>query len=374
MKTKVLFGAVAAVLCFQVNQTQAQKKSKPQSYFATDSTLVVGAKVIASSRASNSEFIKIEDKGKITTYSALQITQYGLSDGTVYESYKIHSDNEEKTVFLERLVSGKITLYRYVDREHRTYYIRKDSTDLQELQKDMGALKFASQDCEFMADAIRLASYTPQSLQKLASRYDKCESKPFPYAKVGILAGFRQMSLQQPSGYDNSLLNDNPFPSSGSLAIGVFADLPIFMSEFSFHPEVFYTMYKVAASSYTTQAEVDALVSLSTLHVPLLFRYTVPTLTWRPFFDAGPYFSYNLKNSSDIYYATTNNNTVTIEKPLQDKLVSDYIVGYSAGAGLQRKLNYKKTVSAELRYTRAAGQDNTSLTQKAIELIVGFTF
>ncbi len=369
-KTIVLLFTIA--LCFQFKYAYPQKVA---DYIATDSSISTGIKLIPSSPKLNSQYIKVKVKDGEVMYTPDQITRYGLRDGTVYEAEKIQVDGEERKLFLERLVEGKITLYRYVGQKYKTYFIRKDSSDLQEVHRDMESLKLLSQDCEFVADAIRVASYNnKESIRRLVSQYNKCQRKPFPYKKVGILTGVKRISLIQPSNSSNTLVNDVSFPTSSLPIIGLYGDFPLFMSEFSFHPELFFTRYNVTAKGRSSQTDVDVLVSLSSLHVPVLIRYTVPTPVWRLFFNAGPYFSYNLENSSDIYYATLSNNTVTIERPVQKKLGSDYMVGYSGGLGLQRNLNFRKTISAEVRYTRAIGPDDTTLTQKGLDLIVGFTF
>jgi len=368
---KPVWALVACILCLHVKFAYSQKSD----YLATDSSIMVGIKFEPSTPRFNSQYIKLKSKNGGTVYHPEQVREYGFKDGTVYETRKIVIENEERKVFLERLVKGNITLFRYVDSSRRNfYYLEKDSSDLQELGKDLEALKAISQDCEFIADPIRLASYSKGSLRKLVTQYNKCENKPFPFKKIGILAGWRSMSLTQPSGLKNSAIKDVSIPSSSSPVIGFFADIPIDMSQFSLHPELFYTGIKFAANSNTSQSDLDVLISLNTLQMPVLVRYTVPTPSWRVFANAGPYFSYNLKNSSDVYYAQTTGNTVTIERPIQEKLVADFMLGYSAGVGLQRQLNYRKTLSAECRFTWAAGSQSSTLIQKGIDLVFGFTF
>jgi hypothetical protein len=238
----------------------------------------------------------------------------------------------------------------------------------------MESLKNQSQDCESMADAIKLAPFTKLGLRKLADRYNKCEQTPVPYIKYGIFAGYRQMKLVQPSSFGYTIIQDLSIPSSGSPLIGIFADFPIQLTEFSVHPELSFSSNNFSANSHTAQSDVDLLVSLHTLQLPLLARYTFPTPTWRLFVNAGPYFSYNIENSSQLYQSNISDNTITIFKATHDKLVADFLIGYSAGIGIQRNLGLRKTMFAEMRYTRAGSTDNTSLIQSAVDLIVGFTF
>ena len=363
---------VAGILCLHVKYTHAQKQ---QDYIATDSSLSAGVNLERNTPRFNSQYIILKVKGGETKYTPEQIKEFGFRDGTVYESKKIVIDNEERKVFLERLATGNITLYRYVGRNQRAYYIKKDSSDLQELYRDLGAIKTLSQDCEFMTDAIRVAAYTHESLRKLVSHYNTCAKKPFPYTKIGILAGWRNMSLTQSSKSTNSYLEDVSIPSSGSPVIGIFGDLPLSMSEFSLHPEILYTWNNFASNTHTAQSDIDVLINLKTLQMPILFRYTVPTLNWRLFVDAGPSLTYNLENSSDIYYSKTIGNTVSIERPAQEKLLADFTFGYAAGVGLQRQLNYRKTLSAEVRYSSSViTAEDAVLVQKGIDLVIGFTF
>jgi hypothetical protein len=365
-KTWVLF--LAAALSFTIAYSQKG------DYIATDSTLNTGINLFAGAAKDNSQFIRQKIKNGEKKYTPDQLTEYGFRDGTVFESKIIKLEAGEKRVFLERLATGTITLYRYVDSLHTIYYITKDSSELLEVLSDMESLKNQSQDCESMADAIKLAPFTKLGLRKLADRYNKCEQTPFPYIKYGIFAGYRQMKLVQPSSFGYTIIQDLSIPSSGSPLIGIFADFPIQLTEFSVHPELSFSSNNFSANSHTAQSDVDLLVSLHTLQLPLLARYTFPTPTWRLFVNAGPYFSYNIENSSQLYQSNISDNTITIFKATHDKLVADFLIGYSAGIGIQRNLGLRKTMFAEMRYTRAGSTDNTSLIQSAVDLIVGFTF
>ena len=236
--TKKVALLLATVLCLPVKYAFSQKAG---DYIATDSSLSTGIKLEPSLPRFNSQYITLKMKNGSKKYTPDEIREYGFKDGTVFETQKILLENQERKVFLERLVKGTITLYMYVDSEHRTYYIKKDSADLVELGEDLEAIRSVSQDCEFMSDALRLASYKRKSLQKLASHYNTCERKPFPYKRFGFLAGWRQMTLAQPSSFANTDIGDISIPSSGSPMVGIFADLPIQMSEFSLHSELFFT-------------------------------------------------------------------------------------------------------------------------------------
>jgi len=366
---KQVWVLIMAVLCLLFNSAHSQKRA----YIQTDSSLSGGIELIPNTRQFNSQYIKVKVKNGEITYTPEQLAEYGFDDGTVYQSKEMEIDGERKKVFLERIAVGKITLFRYRDTRNTIYYVTRDSSDLYQLQKDLRVMKELSLDCEFMMDAIRLASYSGKSLQKLVSHYNVCKNKPFPYSKFGLLAGWRNAIVSQGSK-ENSDLKDVSFPSSSSPVIGIFGDIPIVMSEFSLHPELFYSWNDFVSNTHTAQADIDVLISIRTLQMPILVRYTAPAINWRLFFDVGPNFAYHIENSSDIYIGKMEGNMVLIERPSQEKLLADFMFGYSAGVGLQKKLNYRKTLSAEFKFTKSMGADDDTFSLNALNLVIGFTF
>lgn len=365
---------VIAIFHFNNSYSQKKRRANDESYIATDTSIHTGLKLIGGLRKTNSQYIIVKKGNLEVKYTPVELKEYSLKDGTLYEAKRISIGSEDRVVFLERVVHGKMTLYAYVDNEFRKYYIKKDSSAMHELQYDMQAFRELATDCKNSTDVIPLASLDRASLRRLALYYNTCSSKLFPYKKFGIMVGLGKLSLLRTSDFGSPI--DKMFiPSSTSPVIGAFVDLPLGFSYFSFHPEMFLSRNTFSASYKTNQSDTDLLVSLTTLQLPILFRYTTPVSGGiRPFINAGPYFSYNIENESVVYVGSRVNNDVTLEKPAHEKLIANFSLGYSVGAGTQINLNYRKTMSFEIRYTRTTTKDKRLMAQRGFDFILGFTF
>jgi len=366
-KVKLL---LAGLIYLQVVNLNAQRSN----YVMTDSSISIGVKILPGLTKENTHFIKVKDKNSIVVYTPDQIKEYGFSDGTVYESNRINLNNETKTVFLERITSGRVTLYKYKDFNKKKFFLKKDSGSLIEISKKLEPLMDSLADCKYLANSIKLTTFTKGSLTKLASHYNVCKARPFPYKKFGLLVGFRQLNLVKSADFRNELMSNIPIPSSNSAFVGIFADIPVRMTHFSLRSEITINNNNFVAAQSNIDGDTDVFITLLTVQSPVSIRYTLPTVIWRPFFNVGPNFSYNIKNTSSIYRTRIENNVIIIDKPVQYKLLSDYSIGYCLGLGFQYNLTYKKTISTEFRYCRTLTPSDNKLMQNSIDFLFGFTF
>jgi hypothetical protein len=316
-----------------------------------------------------------ERNGKERSLDSPRMIFWGmaLQRGTVYESQEIFVNGENKKVFLERLEKGTISLYRYTSSGFTLYYVRKDSAELVELEKDKAAFIEISQDCEYISAATQLASFNKRSLSNLVAHYNNCENKPFPYPKIGILGAWGPSNLQISPDFPDASLDDISFDPSASFLVGIYADLPIRRSYFSVNTGLYFSQNGFSANSRKDQVDVDVVVNVSTLQVPLLLRYTLPAPKWRPFLNIGGTFAYHVENASAIYESSITDEVILIDQPIRNDLVPDQLLMYSAGIGLQYSLDYRKTLSAEVRYSQSpAGRDTFGQTR--LDLFIGFSF
>ncbi|HRG08570.1 MAG TPA: outer membrane beta-barrel protein, partial [Cyclobacteriaceae bacterium] len=174
--------------------------------------------------------------------------------------------------------------------------------------------------------------------------------------------------------FRNELMSNIPIPSSNSAFVGIFADIPVRMTHFSLRSEITINNNNFVAAQSNIDGDTDVFITLLTVQSPVSIRYTLPTVIWRPFFNVGPNFSYNIKNTSSIYRTRIENNVIIIDKPVQYKLLSDYSIGYCLGLGFQYNLTYKKTISTEFRYCRTLTPSDNKLMQNSIDFLFGFTF
>jgi hypothetical protein len=367
---RVKYWSIVVVLILIMQNAYGQKSD----YIATDSSLTSGIKLIKGTPIENAQFIQLKKKNETIQYYPDQLSEYGFKNGTVYESKTISMAGQTKTVFLERLESGKINLYFYSAKGVNTYFIERDTTVLVEINKDDDFRKTISEhtsDFSWIVEQVQLVNYKPKSLSKLISLYNNGHYKHLPFPRFGITTGYSRTSL--PSTRFQNQLNDISFTPSSVLAFGFFVDLPIEMSNISFNVGLNFSKSGFSASSSSVQAGIDAVVNITSANIPFLLRYTLPTLVWRPFVNAGGIYSYHLRNYNRVYESIINQSTITINEMSREPIISEGMLGYSFGLGLQRNLNYKKIISVELRLNQLYG-NKKALNKSMLEAFISFSF
>lgn len=341
------------------------------NYFITDSAFH-GVKLIDGGKLANSRLCQVVKDGKIIEYSPYQVIEYGFKDGRVYISKEIQIADSSKRVFLERLHDGETTLYYYRGKDIKTFFIEKDSALLVELPRWDAAKKHYSEhllnltnDCPEVSDACKLASYKKSSLSKLIARYNTCELKPFPHFRYGLLFGF-EFSKLVPSEkksrvsdyithpYDTDL-EQFEYNYNKGFSIGVFIDHPILASDFSVHTELLFSKHEYSYNHTSKSVDLDLIINLSTLSVPFLVRYTLPKNNFRPYFNAGPVYSYNMKNESYFYKSSTLNNIIEIKNSIEGTIIPTNEIGYAIGCGLEFDIDYKRSLFLDMRYSKQFG-------------------
>lgn len=341
----------------------------------TDSLVSVGIKLKAGTAKENAQFVRMKNGNSEISYSAEELTEYGFKNGIVYLSKNISVSGQNKKVFLERLEHGKITLYYFITEGIKTYFLEKDSAVFIEITKDdfrKHLLEYTS-DYRWKGEQVRLVKYNKKSLSQLISMYNNGYNRPLPYPRFGVIAGYSRTSLNVPAGMSNEHLDEISFVPGTSALIGVFADLPIEQSYFSLNTGVNITKNGFSVNSVSPQADIDVVINTTSLNVPVLLRYTLPTLAWRPFINAGGSYLYHLTNKSSVYRSSIDQNTVRINKVEQKPLLSTSMVGYSLGIGLQRNIDFRKVVAGELRFNHFPGNDIT-FQKIQLETLVSFSF
>ncbi len=350
--------------------------SQQNNYIASDSVLVSGANLVHGLPAENAQFIVVKKKGQETRYTPDQLTGYGFKGGPVYRSRNITIAGETKRVFLEVIGAGKITLYYYTEKGLTRFFLEKDSTLFVEIpDSDEFRTRIIENtgDFEWKASQVELARYNKKSLTKLISYYNNGINHPLPYPRFGLTAGYSMMSLTVPDDLSVGQRESLSFTPSSSVQLGIFADLPVAMSNFSLNTGVNLSKHGFSANSVDAESDVDVVVNITSANVPLLIRYTVPTRVWRPFVNAGGICSFHLKYERDIYTSEFSQDDIIISEVVHQPPSGSVSPGYSVGAGLQYNLNYRNIASLEMRYSHLPGKQGES-DMSFTEVFVSYSF
>ena len=332
--------------------------SGQNEYYFKDSSFSTGKNLIGGYHTSELVQIKVGDH--LVQYSPYEIKEFGCKDGRVYISKSVPNGDSTHRVFMERLGKAGLTMYYYKQGWRRHFFIEKDSISTFELpRRSQQNQRFNKQLVELMsscpsaANAARLVRYSRNSMAKLISRYNGCVSKPFPYFRYGITVGY-ELVKQVPSKQiaDLNLLN---FNYEGGFIVGVFLDEPIRTSDFSFHPEAYFSQQRISRTGVFGNMDVDYISTLSGIKMPLLLRYAYPSNKIRPFANAGGIFSYNIQNINHLYESTIINNRVNIADLGPYPLVDKMQFGYSFGGGVEYRLSYRRSIFLEVRYSSVLG-------------------
>jgi opacity protein-like surface antigen len=355
------------------------------SYLITDSLHTINCKIIDSGDNLNSQYITVETDNGIINYTPEKVKEYGFDDGRVYVSKSIFIAGAKSKVFLLRLVKGKLTLYEYKGKEFTAFYWETDSTSFFELPKyhkdrhDINFrndLEYITSDCKNVSSEIKMVSYTANSLSEFVRNYNECKLKPLASFRYGIILGFGLNKLENPATHLNTASNIN-FNYHGDFLPGLFFDYPIPMSDFSIHTDFYFTKNGYSYNKNYTDNDMfnkntSFVANITSINIPVLIRYTLPTIHARPFLNAGIIYTFNIKNSTGLYTSTIYPTYIESSEINTTPQISKNQLGYSAGGGFEIKLNNTHSFFIELRYNKLYCIPNEYMINKSeFQLITG---
>lgn len=349
-------------------------------YYSTDSLAHIGVKILDSGSFKNYQQCVIEtDSGRVTLNPDV-VKEFSLN-GKIFISRKISTGDSIRSAFLRREVKDKINLYFYNGEEGKRFFLEKDSLHLIEIVRGKSGnsfreiLKENTPGCEYAAEAIRLTGFTKSSLIAFCKFYNDCKDKPFPFNKFGIIIGFENTSINKDENISEPLLKNSNFNYDSHFLLGFFIDYPILQTQFSFHPEIFIQRNSFNWHNESAADITDAFVSSQSLNIPVLIRYTIPLNRIRPFFEAGPSMICNINENSKIFSLNIKDNVIELDelKVMKYSVISRFQPGFSLGAGIQVKLNYRNSLFLGTRYNKCPGANNSFGTDK-IQILTGYNF
>lgn len=349
---KLLLFLLANVLAFSLS---AQK----ENYITNDTATTHGVRLIDGGTIENARYCRIL-RGKDTVrYTPYDLVEYGFKNGRVYVSKDISMKGESRRVFLERIVDGPPTLYYYRFPGGSTYFLdRKDATLTEIPFRNEQGIHFRKQlagitsDCKNVQDAAKVVAYKSNSMSTFFERYQDCELRPFPFNKIGLIAGVGASRLSTTEAQEDLLISLFDFKYEKSFVFGLFMNTPVAQSDFSTYAELmfFRTSYSYEAEDIVGDGVVYQTIEFNNTKtmflLPLMARYTYPSNRIRPFVNAGLQASFVLQNSnSNIDRRSAQNDPlhsipVTIPGPG---------LGYAWGVGVEVKLDYRRHLFIEFR-------------------------
>jgi hypothetical protein len=330
-------------------------------YILKDSSLRVKKIIWNGGHIYNEKFCKVRDNDQWTVYSPYQISEYALSDGSIYISREIQINDSTERVFLNRLFFKSLNpdtycaLYFFKEKKGNRFFLEKDSLLKEITRSGKNGSDFRKQlaeftsDCPEVKDDIRVVNYKKSSLKAFTAKYTDCTSGPFPHFRYGVNFGFNAIKLfPKPSNY---YYTDFDFKYDAGYLIGLFADNPIVTSDFSWHLELYFSKHGMSYHTLNNGAIYDYVANLSSLKLPLLIRYTFKSNSVRPIINLGGAISYGIENENIVYQTKISGGEVELVD--LDKLIFENVmIGPSMGAGLEYIINNRHSLFFEIRYNK----------------------
>ncbi|MGM0581556.1 MAG: hypothetical protein ACQETL_12790 [Bacteroidota bacterium] len=349
--------------------------SAQSSYVSTDSLMITGIKILHFENQPHNSFISINYQGRLLKIYAEDIAELKISEEEEYVSRNVEVYNKTSQLLLRKITTGKLSLYSYQNGNNYTFFIEKDNHHLIKLSENdyIDQLSQITSDYNWRNEQYKVAKFNKKSLSKLISIYNNSNNNPLPFARFGMLIGYNTTLLKVSSPELKQTLNGLSFTLSSSFSVGLFMDVPIDMSNLSFNFGANISKSNFSASLQKQNSDIDAVINLTSISAPLLLRYTIPTLKWRPFFNIGGIYTYNLRNDNGIYEASLYQNIISINEVIKESIVSKNMFGFTSGFGIQHMLNFRQIISTEFRFNYVSGS-KFSLKKNQLELLFSYSF
>lgn len=321
-----------------------------------------------------------------------QILGYGIVEGYYYSSVVLEGS------FVEVLVEGKLSLYH----SEKRYHVKKDTavyhlqSDKELIKKDgkeglieqsrwQGKLNYLTGDCLGSSEIdLQNLKLRDKSLTRLVVKYNECinsEYKEFNVNKswvaieIGLTIGLARSQLRpgfNSSADINSYLDE--VYNSIDPTFGVLFEIssPRSAERLAFQLETLYL-----ESSFSSFVNVpgnpirnfDVYINLSTLSIPMSFKYLFGSKGLRPFVQAGVNIDNHLDSSARLLSEEIRDGIVITNPEEEAFVIKDTQFGYWAGAGLLKSFS-KFQAGIGLRAYIMSPLDRTGLFEVNMNRIV----
>jgi|GEM_PF-1975634 len=355
-----------------------------QNYYVKDSMIYSGIKLLKQTAWENCEkCIVVGKSGTVELYPNL-ISEYGFGNGQKYVSKVININGKSQTVFLEQLSGDRVNLYSYENEKGEIRYFVERGKNLEEFNENgvTGSYKSKLRDylkdsCNNISEPIKIISFKKKQLATLFDYYNSCNKRPFSYTKYGITAGASFAQLDKTFVSDITYGNAT-YKNSTSFFIGGFVDYPLALNTMSLYTELTVNFDRFSLNRSDDIYAYSTNIKSSGLSLPVLFRYTLPQQTIRPFVNLGPVFNFNFLHDCKTTYVTTTSGYLSAGEKNENYLYPFLMTGYSVGAGAQLKVGYRNLVSVEFRYSVLyalirSNSANDAFGNKNFKIILGYS-
>ena len=138
--------------------------------------------------------------------------------------------------------------------------------------------------------------------------------KPFPFFKYGFIVGYAASKISILANSEFPYSNNIDYKYDPGITMGIFIDKPVFVSEFSIRSELLFSRNGYSYNWSDGNLDVDLLINTASITIPLLIRYTHPSVKVSPFLNVGGTYTYNIRRDGQAYESLLSYNLINIRK------------------------------------------------------------
>lgn len=234
LKFCLFFTITVVSSCLQAQQSYLKL---PEKYIGNAAIIDQGAEI-------NCRTCCVIENNAYVYYRPEQVIEYRLNDGRKYVTREADQGNGREAVFMEVIVEGEMSLFRYIAAKKTFFYLEVDSTlyavpadrDLATVEERTELLKEAASKKHETSKLGLYVGYRQHDLEGFAKRYNEDDYRILINSRICFSAGISRTSLAvSKSDYYNRIHSIYPGNSVfGSVAL----DIPILFSPFSYHPDL----------------------------------------------------------------------------------------------------------------------------------------
>lgn len=298
---------------------------------------------------------KLNNKAKISSYSAKDINGYRFNEGKFYVSKSIYNDSVVQYVFLEYLVNGIADLYYFKDKSGDRFFIQNDNDNLLELKDSkveivinnqhykkankeyIGVLLNVFKDCPEIKTNIFESQLFPESMINLTKDYHNYICKDYKCitydrdvkskVSLGITFGVVYSKiLFNVKDYRFKFIEDEEFQLRPSYNFGLLlsrSDIFGINENLTFNFQAAYSQNNFESENFKIKQQ--------TIYLPIYFTYHFPTGSLNPIMNFG--FSNTFFLNSDVEHSNSQ------DREEFQKAIGNYQLSGLLGIGIQYRKN-----------------------------------
>ncbi|MDP4201514.1 MAG: porin family protein [Bacteroidota bacterium] len=341
-------------LCFIFTLISALPIYAQSDYYVRGDMLVMGGlSIVDQGEKNNAISCKAQIQDSIRIFTPNEVTEYGMN-GQKYFSKSIEIDGKLQKFFLLRLNSESPFVYYFAGHQRNSFFVEKKNDRLIELSENnyRQVIEDCTAHCQTNKEKLKNLSYSKLAFERYFSSTDFCKTDHIAYFKWGVLVGGEVSRLSLKSSLNNNALNNFDYTPTLDALLGIFVDYPLSTTNFSIHSELSVAKNRFRYSTKQGSSDYDLVVNATSISLPVLLRYTTTFRSFFPFVNGGLMYGNIIRNKGllSVAYTNTSTSVIDINHTNSDQFITSHQIGIAIGAGAEYRLNYKHSLSVEIRY------------------------